>query len=255
MSEAVALKEAPQAPAATTQNAKSVLTMTGVRGGYSDADILMGVDLKVAEKEIVVIVGPNGAGKSTAMKAIFGLLKVRGGSIVHDGTDIAGWKPNRIVQHGVCYVPQVNNIFREMTIQENLEMGAFLRKGDISQSLERVYTLFPDLKERRNAMAGNLSGGQRQMVAMGRALMLDPSLLLLDEPTAGLSPKYMEQIFEITRNLRDSGLSILLVEQHAKQALAFADRGYVLAAGANRHEGTGQELLADREVAEMFLGG
>lgn len=252
-----AIAEQPMSKNSVQQkySGKPILTMTGVRGGYGDADILQGVDMQVSEQEIVVIVGPNGAGKSTAMKAIFGLLKVRGGSIVVNGTDIAGWKPNRIVQHGVCYVPQVNNIFREMTIHENLEMGAFLRKGDISESLERVYTLFPDLKERRSALAGNLSGGQRQMVAMGRALMLNPSLLLLDEPTAGLSPKYMEQIFEITRNLRDAGLSILLVEQHAKQALAFADKGYVLAAGSNRHEGTGQELLADREVAEMFLGG
>ncbi|MDX5592415.1 ABC transporter ATP-binding protein [Pseudovibrio sp. SPO723] len=232
-----------------------VFAMQEVRGGYGDADILHGVSIEVAEKEIVVIVGPNGAGKSTAMKAIFGLLKVRGGSIMVDGTDIAGWTPNRIVQHGVCYVPQVNNVFREMTVHENLEMGAFLNKGDFTEACDRVYALFPDLRERRRALAGNLSGGQRQMVAMGRALMLSPKLLLLDEPTAGLSPKYMEQIFEITRGVRDSGVSILLVEQHAKQALAFADRGYVLAAGQNRHEGRAADLLADQEVAEMFLGG
>lgn len=232
-----------------------ILSMTDVRGGYGDADVLHGVSLNVADKEIVVIVGPNGAGKSTAMKAIFGLLKVRGGTILFNGTDIAGWKPNRIVQHGVCYVPQVNNVFREMTVHENLEMGGFLSKGDLSAAYDRVYGLFPDLRERRRALAGNLSGGQRQMVAMGRALMLDPKLLLLDEPTAGLSPKYMEQIFEIARGVRDAGVSILLVEQHAKQALAFADRGYVLAAGQNRHEGPAADLLADREVAEMFLGG
>lgn len=232
-----------------------ILSMSDVRGGYGDADVLHGVSLNVADKEIVVIVGPNGAGKSTAMKAIFGLLKVRGGTILFNGTDIAGWKPNRIVQHGVCYVPQVNNVFREMTVHENLEMGGFLSKGDLSAAYDRVYGLFPDLRERRRALAGNLSGGQRQMVAMGRALMLDPKLLLLDEPTAGLSPKYMEQIFEIARGVRDAGVSILLVEQHAKQALAFADRGYVLAAGQNRHEGPAADLLADREVAEMFLGG
>lgn len=232
-----------------------ILSMSDVRGGYGDADVLHGVSLNVADKEIVVIVGPNGAGKSTAMKAIFGLLKVRGGTILFNGTDIAGWKPNRIVQHGVCYVPQVNNVFREMTVHENLEMGGFLSKGDLSAAYDRVYGLFPDLRERRRALAGNLSGGQRQMVAMGRALMLDPKLLLLDEPTAGLSPKYMEQIFEIARGVRDAGVSILLVEQHAKQALAFADRGYVLAAGQNRHEGHAADLLADREVAEMFLGG
>ncbi|WP_349359431.1 ABC transporter ATP-binding protein [Stappia sp.] len=238
-----------------TRPANDILVMTDLVGGYGDANILQGVSLRAAEKEIVVIVGPNGAGKSTAMKAIFGLLKIRGGRIEVAGTDITGMAPNRIVEAGVCYVPQVSNVFREMTVHENLEMGAFLRSGDLSAAYDRVYTLFPDLKERRKALAGNLSGGQRQMVAMGRALMLEPTLLLLDEPTAGLSPKYMEQIFQICRDVRDTGVTILLVEQHAKQALAFADRGYVLASGANRHEGTGAELLADRDVADMFLGG
>lgn len=232
-----------------------MLEMRQVVGGYGEADILQGVSLRAGQAEIVAIVGPNGAGKSTAMKAIFGLLNVRGGTIVVDGRDITGLEPNRIVEAGVCYVPQVDNVFREMTVHENLEMGAFLRSGDLSAAYERVYGLFPDLKERRRALAGNLSGGQRQMVAMGRALMLEPKLLLLDEPTAGLSPRYMEQIFRICRDVRDTGVTILLVEQHAKQALAFADRGYVLASGANRHEGTGAELLADREVAAMFLGG
>ncbi|HMR71527.1 MAG TPA: ABC transporter ATP-binding protein [Rubrivivax sp.] len=232
-----------------------LLRLQALRGGYGDADILHGVDLTVAPREIVVIVGPNGAGKSTAMKAIFGLLKIRGGRVLFDGDDITGWAPNRIVQRGICYVPQVDNVFREMTVHENLEMGAFLRRGDLGAAYEHVYELFPDLRAKRRALAGDLSGGQRQMVAMGRALMLQPKLLLLDEPTAGLSPKYMEQIFQITRDVRDSGVAILLVEQHAKQALAFCDRGYVLATGANRHEGSGAALLADREVAEMFLGG
>jgi branched-chain amino acid transport system ATP-binding protein len=232
-----------------------MLEMHQVVGGYGEADILQGVTIRAGKTEIVAIVGPNGAGKSTAMKAIFGLLNVRGGTIAVDGRDITGLEPNRIVEAGVCYVPQVDNVFREMTVHENLEMGAFLRSGDLSAAYERVYGLFPDLKERRRALAGNLSGGQRQMVAMGRALMLEPKLLLLDEPTAGLSPRYMEQIFRICRDVRDTGVTILLVEQHAKQALAFADRGYVLASGANRHEGTGAELLADREVAAMFLGG
>ena len=232
-----------------------ILVMRDLVGGYGDANVLQGVSMTAAKAEIVVIVGPNGAGKSTAMKAIFGLLKVRGGSITVDGTDITGWEPNRIVEADVCYVPQVSNVFREMTVHENLEMGAFLRSGDLSAAYDRVYTLFPDLKERRKALAGNLSGGQRQMVAMGRALMLEPKLLLLDEPTAGLSPRYMEQIFQICRDVRDTGVTIVLVEQHAKQALAFADRGYVLASGANRHEGTGADLLADRDVADMFLGG
>jgi len=233
----------------------TLLSMENLTGGYGDADILNDVSLHVDDREIVVIVGPNGAGKSTAMKAVFGMLTIRGGKMVFDGDDITRWTPNKIVQRGICYVPQVDNIFREMTIHENLEMGAFLKKGDLSAAYDRVYELFPDLKERRRTMAGSLSGGQRQMVAMGRALMLDPKLLLLDEPTAGLSPRYMEQIFQISRDVRDTGVAILLVEQHAKQALAFADRGYVLAAGQNRHEGTGAELLADREIAEMFLGG
>ncbi|WP_428688068.1 ABC transporter ATP-binding protein [Roseibium sp.] len=233
----------------------ALLSMENLTGGYGDANILEEVSISVAQDEIVVIVGPNGAGKSTAMKSVFGLLTIRGGRMLFDGDDITGWAPNRIVQRGICYVPQVDNIFREMSIHENLEMGGFLKKGDLSTAYDRVYTLFPDLKERRKTMAGSLSGGQRQMVAMGRALMLDPKLLLLDEPTAGLSPKYMEQIFQICRDVRDAGVAILLVEQHAKQALAFADRGYVLAAGKNRHEGTGADLLADREVAEMFLGG
>lgn len=232
-----------------------LLSVDVVTAGYGDADILHAVSLHVDRNEIVVIVGPNGAGKSTAMKAVFGLLKIRSGQITFDGGAITGWAPNRIVQRGICYVPQVDNIFREMTIHENLEMGGFLRKGDLSAAYDRVYQLFPDLKERRRTLAGSLSGGQRQMVAMGRALMLDPQLLLLDEPTAGLSPKYMEQIFQICRDVRDTGVAIFLVEQHAKQALAFADRGYVLAAGRNRHEGSGASLLANRDVAEMFLGG
>lgn len=233
----------------------ALLTMTKVRAGYGETDILSNVSLNVDRGEIVAIVGPNGAGKSTAMKTIFGLLHIRAGSVVIAGTDITGWAPNRIVQAGISYVPQVDNIFRDMTVHENLEMGAFLRKGDFSAACDRVYGLFPDLKGKRQTAAGSLSGGQRQMVAMGRALMLDPKVLLLDEPTAGLSPKYMEQIFTICRDVRDAGVAILLVEQHAKQALVFSDRAYVLAAGANRHHGTGGELLADRAVAEMFLGG
>lgn len=233
----------------------ALLTINKLRAGYGDADILFDLSMQVAKGEIVAIVGPNGAGKSTAMKSIFGLLNIRAGSISIADTDITGWVPNRIVQAGICYVPQVRNIFTEMTVHENFEMGAFLRKGDYSASLERVYELFPDLKAKKKVTAGSLSGGQRQMVAMGRALMLDPRVLLLDEPTAGLSPKYMEQIFQISRDVRDSGVAILLVEQHAKQALAFSDRGYVLAAGRNRHEGPSAALLADRHIAEMFLGG
>ncbi|AUN95949.1 ABC transporter ATP-binding protein [Pseudazoarcus pumilus] len=233
----------------------ALLELRGVRGGYGETDILDGIDLHVGAGEIVVIVGPNGAGKSSAMKAVFGLLTLRDGRIVFDGDDITGWTPDRIVRRGICFVPQVDNVFRDMSVHENLEMGAFLRRGDLSGAYERVYGLFPDLKAKRRTLAGNLSGGQRQMVAMGRALMLEPKLLLLDEPTAGLSPRYMEQIFQITRDVRDAGVAILLVEQHAKQALALCDRGYVLTTGANRCDGSGAELLADPEVVQLFLGG
>jgi amino acid/amide ABC transporter ATP-binding protein 2, HAAT family (TC 3.A.1.4.-) len=203
----------------------------------------------------VVIVGPNGAGKSTAMKSVFGLLTIRGGHIVFDGEDITGWAPDRIVQRGICYVPQVDNVFREMTVHENFEMGAFLRRGDLSAAYDRIYGLFPDLKAKRKQPRRRPLRRPAPDGGDGARADARPKLLLLDEPTAGLSPKYMEQIFQITRDVRDAGVSILLVEQHAKQALAFCDRGYVLATGANRHEGTGQALLADREVAEMFLGG
>lgn len=233
----------------------SLLTMSGVRAGYGDADILFDISMTVGDREIVGILGPNGAGKSTAMKAFFGLLNIRSGTVSIGDTNITGWAPNKIVQAGVSYVPQVDNIFGEMTVHENLEIGAFLRKGDFTAACDRVYQLFPDLRAKSRTIAGSLSGGQRQMVAMGRALMLDPKILLLDEPTAGLSPKYMEQIFRICRDVRDAGVAILLVEQHAKQALAFSDRAYILVAGKNRLEGTGAELLADRAVADMFLGG
>ncbi|MGF1658776.1 MAG: ABC transporter ATP-binding protein [Rubrimonas sp.] len=233
----------------------ALLSIEDVTAGYGEADILFDLDLEVRSGEIVAIVGPNGAGKSTAMKAVFGLLRVRRGHIWFNGNPISGWSPDRIVRHGVCYVPQVDNMFRDMSVHENLEMGAFIRRDDLSAAFEKVYALFPDLRDKRREMAGRLSGGQRQMVAMGRALMLDPKLLLLDEPTAGLSPKYMERIFEIVRDVRRAGVSILLVEQHAKQALAFCDRGYVLATGRNRRDGTGADLLGDPEIARLFLGG
>ena len=233
----------------------ALLSIEDVTAGYGEADILFDLDLRVDADEIVVIVGPNGAGKSTAMKAVFGLLRVRRGHIWFNGNPIAGWTPDRIVRHGISYVPQVDNVFREMSVHENLEMGAFIRRDALGGAFERVYELFPDLRDKRREMAGRLSGGQRQMVAMGRALMLEPKLLLLDEPTAGLSPKYMDRIFEIVQDVRATGVSILLVEQHAKQALAFADRGYVLATGRNRRDGSGAELLADPEIAKLFLGG
>jgi branched-chain amino acid transport system ATP-binding protein len=233
----------------------TLLVMTDLKGGYGDADILHGVSLQVDAGEIVVIVGPNGAGKSTALKAVFGLVKVRGGSIVFADQDLTGRRPDQIVEAGISFVPQTENVFPSLSVEENLDMGAYLRDGDIKAQKEKVFTLFPPLKEKRRQAAGTLSGGQRQMVAMGRALMLDPRLLLVDEPTAGLSPLFMDQIFEILRAINRTGVAILMVEQNARQALAIADRGYVLATGQNRHQGSGRELLDDPAVAEMFLGG
>jgi branched-chain amino acid transport system ATP-binding protein len=234
---------------------ETILDMKDVRGGYGDADILTGLDLSVERGEVVAIIGANGAGKSTAMRAVFGLLIIRSGSITFDGTDITGWKPERVVRQGVCYVPQTNNVFPSLSVRENLEMGAFLRNDDISKQMDHVYELFPPLRERAEQPAGVLSGGQRQMMAMGRALMLEPRLLLLDEPTAGLSPRYMGEIFKIVRDVNATGVSILLVEQNAKQALAIADKGYVLVTGRTRFTDTGANLGANPEIAEMFLGG
>ena len=233
----------------------SLLAVTGLRGGYGDVDILHGVSLAVEPGQIVVIVGPNGAGKSTALKAVFGLVRIRGGSIVFADRDLTGRRPDQIVEAGISFVPQTENVFPTLTVEENLDMGAYLRKDDIRPQRERVYELFPPLREKRRQAAGTLSGGQRQMVAMGRALMLDPKLLLVDEPTAGLSPLFMNQIFEILVDINKTGVAIMMVEQNAKQALGIADRAYVLAMGENRHEGTGAELLGDPEVATMFLGG
>ena len=233
----------------------SLLLAQDVFGGYGDTDILHGVSLEMDPGEVVAIVGPNGAGKSTAMKAVFGLVNVREGRVRFDDRDITNLQPDRIVARGMCYVPQEKNVFPSLSVNENLEMGAFIRRDDFSAQIERVYDLFPPLKDKRRQPAGTLSGGQRQMVAIGRALMLDPKLLLLDEPTAGLSPKFIDLIFERVREINNQGVGILMVEQNAKQALAMADRGYVLVLGRNRHEDTGSNLLNDPEIAEMFLGG
>ena len=233
----------------------ALLELDQVRGGYGGTDVLHGVSLRVEQCEVVVIVGPNGAGKSTAMKAVFGLVEVREGRVLFDGRDITGMPTEKVVREGICYVPQTSNVFPSLTVAENLDMGAFIRDDDYSQQLARVYELFPPLLEKRSVPAGNLSGGQQQMLAIGRALMLEPKLLLLDEPAAGLSPKVIGQIFEIIRDINGLGISILMVEQNAKQALAIADRGYVLAMGQNRHQDSGPNLLANREVVEMFLGG
>jgi branched-chain amino acid transport system ATP-binding protein len=233
----------------------TLLAVEQVKGGYGEADILHGIDLAIEPGEIAVIIGPNGAGKSTAMKAIAGLVRVREGRIAFNGADIANRAPERIVRTGLCYVPQDRNVFPTLSVHENLEMGAFIRNDDISAALERVYALFPPLTERRRHAAGALSGGQRQMVAIGRALMLDPKLLMLDEPTAGLSPKFMDLIFDKVIEINRQGVAVLMVEQNARHALAIAHRGHVLQMGRNRRSDTGPALLADPEIAQLFLGG
>lgn len=232
-----------------------VLELDQVVGGYGDTQILHGVSMTVDPGEIVVIIGPNGAGKSTAMKAVFGLLNLSGGRVVLDGEDITNMPPEQVVRHGVCYVPQTSNIFPSLTVEENLEMGAFVREDDFQPRLQELYGIFPPLAEKRKQAAGTLSGGQRQMVAMAKAMMLEPKILLLDEPTAGLSPKYRGEIFSIVKTVNATGTPILMVEQNAKQALKIANRGYVLVDGKNKYEGSGQNLLNDPDVAEMFLGG
>ncbi|HSH49249.1 MAG TPA: ABC transporter ATP-binding protein [Halomonas sp.] len=233
----------------------TLLEARDLYGGYGGNDILKGVSLRVEADEVVVIVGPNGAGKSTAMKAIFGLLRIRQGQVLYRGEDITNARPEQMVRRGVAYVPQEHNIFPSLSVQENLEMGAYLMKGDLKPRLERIYQLFPRLAERKRQPTGQMSGGERQMVAMGRALMIDPRLLMLDEPTAGLSPKLIDETFVQIQKINAAGIGVLMVEQNAKQALAIASRGYVLATGANRHEDSGAALLADPHVAEMFLGG
>ena len=223
-------------------------------GGYSDTPILHGVSLDVGIGEVVVIIGPNGAGKSTVMKAVLGLIHLIEGEILLGGISITHLSPEQIVRQGVCYVPQVGNVFPSLTVEENLEMGAFIRKDDHRPRLAEIYQLFPPLAKMRRQAAGTLSGGQRQMVAMGKALMLEPRILLLDEPTAGLSPKFRAEIFNIIKAINQTDIPILMVEQNAKQALTIADRGYVLVDGKNALIGTGAELLSNPEVAQTFLG-
>ncbi|KKB07734.1 ABC transporter ATP-binding protein [Devosia chinhatensis] len=233
----------------------ALIELKHVVGGYGGAPILNGVNIAIEKSDIGVIVGPNGAGKSTTLKAIFGLLKVTGGTIDFGGENIANSLPDKLVPKGLSFVPQEKNVFTSMTVEENLEMGAFTRTDDYSETMTWVYEMFPVLAEKRRQPAGELSGGQRQMVAMGRALMSRPSLLMLDEPSAGLSPRYVIEIFETIQRVNQEGVGILMVEQNARQALAFASKGFVLAQGQNRFTGTGPELIADPEVAKSFLGG
>ncbi|MBL3572603.1 ABC transporter ATP-binding protein [Rhodovulum sulfidophilum] len=224
-------------------------------GGYGGADILHGCTVAVEKGEIAVIVGPNGAGKSTAMKAVFGMLDIHSGAVRLNGEDITRLSPQARVAKGMAFVPQTQNIFTSMTVEENLEMGAFLRRDDISATIGEVYQLFPILREKRRQAAGELSGGQRQQVAVGRALMTRPSVLMLDEPTAGVSPIVMDELFDRIIEVARTGISILMVEQNARQALEIADKGYVLVQGRNAYTDTGRALLDDPEVRRTFLGG
>ena len=234
----------------------SFLSATNMTGGYGGgADIIHGCNIAVDKGEIAVVVGPNGAGKSTAMKAVFGMLELRDGSVVFDGEDITGLAPQERVAMGMGFVPQTRNVFVSLTVQENLEMGAYICDGDISNNLQQVYDLFPVLREKRHQPAGELSGGQRQQVAVGRALMTQPKLLMLDEPTAGVSPIVMDELFDRILEIANIGIAILMVEQNARQALEIADHGFVLVQGSNRFTDTGRALLADPEVRRSFLGG
>jgi branched-chain amino acid transport system ATP-binding protein len=235
--------------------AEPFLIGEAMTGGYGGADILHGCTIAVEKGEIAVIVGPNGAGKSTAMKAVFGMLKLRQGHVRLQGEEITALTPQARVAKGMAFVPQTHNIFTSMTVQENLEMGAFIRTDDVAATMAQVFDLFPILKQKRNQPAGELSGGQRQQVAVGRALMTQPKVLMLDEPTAGVSPIVMDELFDRIIEVARTGISILMVEQNARQALAIADRGYVLVQGANRFTDTGAALLADPEVRRSFLGG
>ncbi len=233
----------------------NILEVKDVYAGYLPGlDILQGVNFRIVPGELVAVIGPNGAGKSTLAKAIFGLLNPNRGTIIFKGENIAGLKSDRIVRKGMCYVPQISNVFTSLSVEENLEMGAFIRSGSLKSVKDGIYNMFPRLAQRRKQAAGTLSGGERQMLAMGRALMLEPDLLLLDEPSAALSPILVNGLFEQIKAIQEMGKAIVLVEQNAKKALTMADRGYVLENGCDRFEGKGQDLLNDPKVGELYLG-
>jgi len=224
-------------------------------GGYGGPDIITSCTVNVDRGEIVAILGPNGAGKSTAMKAMLGLLNLKSGKVVIDGKDISKLTPQDRVKEGIAFVPQTRNVFAGLSVQENLEMGAYLREERFEEIIDEIYELFPILKEKKSQLVGELSGGQRQQVALGRALMIKPSVLMLDEPTAGVSPIVMDELFDHILKVKKTNVAIIMVEQNAKQALSIADRGYVLVTGENKFSGTGKELLNDPEVRRSFLGG
>ncbi|MEQ9488584.1 MAG: ABC transporter ATP-binding protein [Alphaproteobacteria bacterium] len=245
----------PEKQAEAGAGRMSALRGENMTGGYGAADVLQDCSIGVDSGEIAVIVGPNGAGKSTAMKAVFGMLTLRKGKVTMDGKDITALSPQDRVREGMAFVPQTRNVFTSMSVEENLEMGAYIRDDDFSETMAQVFDLFPILKEKRRQPAGELSGGQRQQVAVGRALMTQPKILMLDEPTAGVSPIVMDELFDRIIEVARSGIAVLMVEQNAKQALNIADKGYVLVQGSNRFTDTGEALLADPEVRQSFLGG
>lgn len=233
----------------------TVLEAREVVSGYGEVEILHGVSIRVEEEEIVTIIGPNGAGKSTLLKTVFGLLPCKRGKVFFGGEDVTGQSPQVMVRKGMCYVPQSDNVFPSLTVQENLEMGAFIRRDDYRPKIEEVLALFPDVLERRHTRAGKLSGGQRQMLALARALMLDPRILLLDEPSASLAPNMVDLVFTKILDINRSGVAIVMVEQNARESLKLSHRGYVLAMGQNRLEGSGESLLNNEEMGKAYLGG